>query len=233
MIFLMSLQTIVPLLVIAADKTSIYPEFLPNYIKVSNKNHRIDKFIKILRKKSADFPLLDLRPILLEAKKNEIIYHETDTHWNARGAHYGYVEIMKKIRQEYDSRHDFEEIASAGFKGDISDIMNVDNTNIDYNLKPKNEPKYRQIALSQEIMRKFHNPEFFESDNKNLPILFVYKDSFFDNMLYFFTQNFSKSYLINEFPCDLDLKLIKSYKPNIVIQQFWEGRIEEVINKCK
>src|SRR3989338_6714146 len=75
----------------AADKTSIYPEFLPNYIKVSNKNHRIDKFIKILRKKSADFPLLDLRPILLEAKKNEIIYHETDTHWNARGAHYGYV----------------------------------------------------------------------------------------------------------------------------------------------
>ncbi len=220
-------------LIIAADKTSIYPEFLPDYIKTSTQNHRIDKFLKILKQKNSDFPVLDLRKILLIAKKNEIIYHKTDTHWNRRGAHYGYVEIMKKFGLKYNSRADFEDVEGGYYVGDISHIMNIEAKNIDYNLRFKKPILFSQINLSEEIRKKFHKPDFFKNQDQSLPILLVYKDSFFDNMLYFFAQNFSKSYFINEFPCDLDLNVIKSYKPNFVIQQFWEGRIEEVVNNCK
>ncbi len=220
-------------LVIAADKSSIYPEFLPDFIKYDSKNHRIDKFLKILQEKSPNFPVIDLRKKMLEAKKNEIIYHKTDTHWNRRGAHYGYVEIMKKLNLNYQTRKDFIEISNKLYQGDISNIMNLKLKNTDFDLKPKFKKKYKLEKTSKDYRKRFHKLVFFTNKNKNLPILFVYKDSFFNNMQEFFAQNFSKSYFINEFPCEIDMKIIKEFKPNIVIQQFWEARIEDVANQCK
>ncbi len=225
------------LLVIAADKTMIYPEFLPDFIKVSYQNHRIDKFIIALKNIDNNFPLLDLREVMLQAKKNEIIYHQTDTHWNMRGAHYAYVEIIKKLAKnnlnlKYHPRSDFENI-EAEIKGDISDIMNIEAVNIDYKLQEKFVKNYKQIDASEAEFKRFHKPLFYFNNNKNLPVLFVYKDSFFDNLIDFVSNHFSRNYYINEFPCLLDQEVIKNYQPNVVIQEFWEGRIEEVINQCK
>lgn len=220
-------------LVIAADKSLIYPEFMPDFIKYNSKNHRIDKFLKILQEKSPNFPVIDLRKKMLEAKKNEIIYHKTDTHWNRRGAHYGYETIMKKLNLKYQSRKNFFEISENFYKGDISNIMNLELRNIDFDLKPKFQKKYKLGKIDENYSKKFHKLTFFTNKNKDLPILFVYKDSFFDNMQEFFAQNFSKSYFINEFPCEIDMKIIKEFKPNVVIQQFWEARIEDVVNQCK
>lgn len=219
------------LLVIAADKTTIYPEFLPDFIKYSTQNHRIDKFITALKNEDKNFPLLDLRPILLEAKKNEIIYQKTDTHWNKRGAHYGYSEIMKKLHLPFNSRLEFRDVEGE-IKGDISDIMNIDATNIDYSLEEKFEKNFSQLDPTRAELTQFHKPIFYINHNQNLPILFVYKDSFFDNMMEFFSSHFSHSYFINQFPCDLDFAVIKKYHPDFVIQEFWEGRIEEVISNC-
>lgn len=229
---LLRAQKIDYLLVIAADRTSIYPEFLPDYIKVSQENHRIDKFINALKKASPNFPLLDLRPILKEAKKTEIIYQKTDTHWNGRGAHFGYVESMKKLNLKYNPRSDFIDVEGVMDYGDISYIMGIKAENIDYNLKENFVPSFYNIPPTNEDYALFHKPITYLNRNKNLPRLFVYKDSFFDNMLEFFANNFSRSYFVNEFPCNLDMKIIKKYRADVVIQEFWEGRIEEVVDAC-
>lgn len=221
------------LLVIAADKVNIYPEFLPDYIEYSEKNHRIDKFISILKQENKDFPILDLRPIMKKAKNSEIIYHKTDTHWNRRGAHYGYKEIMKKLNLSYNDRDKFLEIEREGFIGDISNLMNLNLSNIDYDLSAKFVKNGNRIKVSQEIKDIFYKPQIFINNNKKLPVLFVYKDSFFDNMLDFFAQNFSISYFVNEFPCEINFNKIKNYDSNILIQQFWENRIEDIIDKCE
>jgi len=226
------------LLVIAADKTSIYPEFLPDFIKTSSKNRRIDKFILAIKKENSNFPILDLRPILKEAKRNEIIYQKTDTHWNKRGAHFAYVEIMKILAQKnqslkYHERSDFSDTQNEMLKGDISDIMNINAQNIDYSLKEKFPKNFHQKNASNQEKKLFHRPIFFINNDKNLPVLFVYKDSFFDNMLEFFATHFSRSYFINQFPCEIDLEIVKKYHPNILVQEFWEGRVEEVVNGCK
>ncbi len=221
------------LLVIAADKTSIYPEFLPDFIKISNKEHRIDKFINALKKEAPSFPLLDLRPFLKEAKKHEIIYQKTDTHWNKRGSYVGYSEIMKKMNLKYRSRNDFVDYEGVIDDGDISYIMGIKAENIDYNLKENFVPNFYNVRPSEADYKIFNKPLIYRNYDKNLPILFVYKDSFFDNMAEFFANNFSQSYFVNEFPCDLNIEIIEKYHANVVIQQFWEGRIEEVANACK
>ena len=220
-------------LVIAADKTSIYPEFLPDFIKVSAEKHRIDKFIDELKKVAPNFPLLDLRPYLKEAKQHEIIYQKTDTHWNRRGAYVGYAEIMKKLNLKYLPRTDFSNVEGIMNDGDISYIMGIKAENIDYNLKENFVPKFYNYDLEDAEYKRFHKPVAYKNYNKNLPILFVYKDSFFDNMMEFFANHFSQSYFVNEFPCGLDMKIIKKYRANVVIHEFWEGRIEEVINNCE
>ena len=220
------------LVVIAADKTSIYPEFLPDFIKISNKEHRIDKFINALKKDAPSFPVLDLRPFLKKAKKHEIIYHKTDAHWNKRGAYVGYSEIMQKMNHLYLQRKHFVNVEGMMDDGDISYVIGIKAENIDYNLKENFVPNFYSVNPTEADYRLFHKPAVYRNYNKNLPILFVYKDSFFDNMMEFFANNFSQSYFVNEFPCDLNIEIIQKYRANIVIQQFWEGRIEEVANEC-
>ena len=221
------------LVVIAADKTSIYPEFLPDFIKISTKEHRVDKFINALKKASPNFPLLDLRPYLKEAKKHEIIYQKTDTHWNKRGAYIGYSEIMKKLHREYHPRSDFEDVEEIKSDGDIANIMGIKAENIDYSLKENFVMNFYNPSPTEAEYKMFHKPIIHRNYNKNLPILFVYKDSFFDNMMFYFSNHFWYSYFINESPCNLDMEIIKKYRANVVIHEFWEGRIEEVMNKCK
>lgn len=218
------------LLVIAADKSTIYPEFLPDYIKPGN-SHRIDKFLAALKKKYPDFPVLDLRPILLKAKENEIIYHATDTHWNKRGTHYGYVAIMEKLGIKPHLRSEFLNTEEENFRGDISDIMGVSTTNINYDLQKNFNSLIREVSARDFV--QFHKPRFFVNEDKNLPRLFVYKDSFFDSLNDLVSEHFSQSLYINEFPCDLKFENIKIFHPNLVIQQFWEGRVEEVLRNCK
>jgi hypothetical protein len=220
------------LLVIAADKTTIYPEFLPTYLQAAPP-HRIDKFLDALKKKYPDFPVIDLRPILLAAKKNEILYHQTDTHWNRRGAHYAYVEIAKKLGIKPNLRSKFEDKEDGFFRGDISDIMGVETQNVDYDLLEKFPIKIVNLETTPEEKSRFHKPMFFQNSDKNLPVIFVYKDSYFGNLLKFISTHFSRSYYVNEFPCNLTYQRFANYKPNVVIQEFWEGRIEVVLNSCK
>jgi len=220
------------LLVIAADKSSVYPEFLPRYMKYSS-SHRIDKFLEALKRKHPDFPVLDLRPILFEAKKHEVLYHQTDTHWNRRGAFYGYAEIMKKLGIEPHSREDFLNKEDEMISGDISEIMNSNATNLNYDLVPNFQNKSQRISVLPLKLAEFHKPYFFVNKDKNLPIIFVYKDSYFSDLSHFVSEHFSQSFYANEFPCDLNYKTIKNFHPNVVIQEFWEGRVEVVLSQCQ
>ncbi len=220
------------LLVIAADKSTIYPEFLPDYIKPKGP-HRIDKFLTALTKKYPDFPVLDLRPLLLEAKKNEILYHQTDTHWNKRGGHYAYVEIAKRLKITPHLRQNFSNKEDEKIRGDISDIMGSNAQNVNYDLTPKFARTAAQYGVNAEGMSQFHRPVLFKNSNANLPNIFVYKDSFFGELNDLVSEHFSTALYVNEFPCDLKWEILKNHSPNVVIQEFWEGRVEVVLKACQ
>lgn len=219
------------LLVIAPDKSTIYPEFLPDYIKPGNK-HRIDKFLAALKKSHPDFPVIDLRPVLLEAKKYEIVYHKTDTHWNRRGAHYAYVEIFKKLGIKPHFRDEFSEKEDEMIVGDISKIMGVKTKNLNLDLTPNFPKTYKEIQADEKL-KNFHRPFIAKNKDSTLPVLFAFKDSFFGDLTFYFTEHFSSTILVNEFPCDLNYNSIKNLHPNLVIQEFWEGRVEDILSRCK
>ena len=77
-------QGIKYLYVIAPNKESIYPEYLPGWLKPSATN-KVDQFVEHMRVHST-VPVLDLRPVLREARQHLPVYYKTDSHWNLPGA---------------------------------------------------------------------------------------------------------------------------------------------------
>jgi hypothetical protein len=88
------------LFTIAPDKSTIYPEFMPNSIRKINPRSRLDQLVAYLDRHSS-LKILDLRPALRAAKKTRPAYHRTDTHWNDWGAYVAYRAIIGRLRQDF------------------------------------------------------------------------------------------------------------------------------------
>lgn len=98
--YLRSLQGVadaagIPLVVVVApDKHAAYPEFLPPYLARPGFGPADQ-----LMAASAGIDILDLRPVLLEAKQASglHLYYRNDSHWNEFGAYLAYRAVMARI----------------------------------------------------------------------------------------------------------------------------------------
>lgn len=72
------------LLLIAPNKNSIYPEYMPARLLPGPGESDLSRLQNALDARGV--PYLDAREILLAAKKKGLVYFKRDTHWNARGA---------------------------------------------------------------------------------------------------------------------------------------------------
>jgi len=88
------------LVVIAPNKSSIYPDYMPAEIPVLRQSSRLDQFMAFFRTKRKT-QVLDLRPALLKMRKNRQVYYATDTHWNDYGAFMAYSKILTTLGQTY------------------------------------------------------------------------------------------------------------------------------------
>ena len=88
------------LFVAVPDKQSIYPEHLPARIRRVNEQTRMDQLVAHLQAHSS-VEVLDLRPALLRAKAEELVYEQTGTHWNAYGAYQAYAAILERLAPRF------------------------------------------------------------------------------------------------------------------------------------
>lgn len=83
---------------VGPNKSSIYPEFLPDWFEVSE-NNKVDVLNSITKKQHYIYP----RSVLLQAKALENahdLYYKTDTHWNRWGAWIAFDDFMRKIQKD-------------------------------------------------------------------------------------------------------------------------------------
>jgi hypothetical protein len=136
------------LIVIAPNKETIYPEYLPDTIQRSNYQTRMDQLLQYLISENSTVPILDLRRPLLQAKTTYPLYWQTDTHWNNYGAFIAYSEIMKKLSDQYPSLRqpsssDYDIIVrEVSRSGDLANMLSlhdqlVDEESIDVELNPQ------------------------------------------------------------------------------------------------
>jgi alginate O-acetyltransferase complex protein AlgJ len=211
---------------IAPDKESVYPEFLPDGITTTGKSCRMDQVMEALQKSGLE--TLDLRKTLSTNKSSSQLYYKTDTHWNDTGAFLAYRTVLSEFKKVFPS---LQVWSSADFTpvnrsrvGDLSKLIPLfhpisEETVI---LEPIRD---RKAVIAQGIDNK---TILSETGVNSYPDGVVFRDSFFMGLLPFFAENFNHA--LYRWSFDFDKDLILSEKPDIVVYEIAERYLNILVH---
>ena len=117
------------LMIIAPNKDTIYPEFVPRSFNKLHSRSRLDQLLDYMKERSSVL-ILDIRDDLRRAKQVERVYDVTDSHWNPRGAYVAYVRIMQAISEWFPEararpRSEFDDVVQIGPGGDLARMLGI------------------------------------------------------------------------------------------------------------
>lgn len=209
-------------LVIAPNKSTIYPEFLPNRFHPLEQLRSREQLIQAL----PEITIIDLTDIIRSNKSAGLLYYKTDTHWNALGAFFGYRALMRALPAPYSaSPLEEDEIHAAKTNirsGDLGRML-LDEANrqeeIHYPvpLKPKVRVKEERMQSNGQTL----NTLVYSQADTNLPTVFFDHDSYFKDFEPLFAEHFSESTFLWGFQ-DFHADLIRQKGVDLVIDEFVE-----------
>jgi alginate O-acetyltransferase complex protein AlgJ len=232
------------LFTIGPAKLKMYPEYLPDSLARLTQESRLDQLAAYLKDHS-NLEFLDLRPALLEAKTQHIIYYRTDTHWNYYGGFVAYRAVMRELAKSFPELQPFTEadceiITQKFSEGDLARMLGLNGFMIEERpiiglRKPSfvvtgmkdhygNGIADKSILTSDKLQYaqmggavKFINAE---RKGTKLPSVVIFHDSLFVSAMPFFPEHFSRT--VSVWTPVLDTNLIESEHPDIVVQEMAE-----------
>lgn len=226
------------------DKERIYPEFYPDEIKKIGDLSKIEQTYNFI-KDSTSVPVIYPYEQLMKAKNEHLLYYKTGTHWNHRGAYVAYLEMMKRIQQDFPSLHimsedEFNITPKVEADVDVASALGFDA----YKVFPKEDLTYDVFevknpqTISEHTMvnkkKRIETYDYVNSDKaKKLKAVF-YGDSFFLRMNWYVAESFAKMQHIytgygRDFDVDYMSEDIKQIKPNIFVIQTTERFVKRLL----
>lgn len=209
-------------LLYSPDKHTVYPEYLPDKLRVAARLTRIDEVLQAL---PADIRawVIDLREPLLNAKGSGQPYYSSDSHWNSYGAWVGYRELARSLGiapQPYPTGP--EALATRGYAGDLARMMGADaffqETEIlpaaflSRDANPCQQPTFASPRLS---LHKFKCPA------APLGKLVMYRDSFGIALASYVSLLARETILVSN-AHSLDVEWLRQVKPDVLVDQIVE-----------
>jgi len=226
---------------IVPAKSEIYREFLPDYCKLDDTSGFSDGILNGLSRDTT-LNLIDLKPILINAKKNGQIFYKTDMHWTAIGAYTAYCEILNRMNQDFPNLKPLDYRNINLIQGDK--ITSGDALELALDNVVKEQYSYLNInkALSKELPKaNYYNPESFKHatefeivrgiEGSTLPKILVIRDSFFQALFGVMSENFSKSvYIWDNWKYGTNKKIVENEKPDIILMEAYIGFIPNILD---
>lgn len=205
-------------MIVCPDKHQIYDEYLPFKLPKA-----ISKYEEVLEKmKSEGVNLILLKDEFLNVKKENKIYHKTDSHWNDLGAFYGFNSLVGKLQQDFPS---LKKIEKNQFNKTIKIVKQQDLTQmININILEEVEvltPKIKSYNQNTSLIKGVRVNRLVNS-SKKLKVI-VFHDSYSYALMKYFGLSFGESVFVKSFP---DYNLIKKEQPDIVILQMVNRKLE-------
>ncbi len=214
-------------LLIGPNKSSIYPEFLPEKLNPSK-----EKYINFFMRDLNNFPNLILHnptPELIESKSKEgKLYFKTGTHYNNKGAFLSFIGLMKKLNIEYpevlfkleQSKNDDNDLDLIGISGLKDFPVPLDENwtfifeNSNFELSFFDLPRENATPFGKQEIVVNSNP----ASNKKV---WVIGDSFTDRIRPFLNRTFSEVHYIGHLDDKLNeapsLLAESQDKPDLII----------------
>jgi alginate O-acetyltransferase complex protein AlgJ len=217
------------LFVVAPDKSTIYPEYMPAALNRVGHATRLEQLLAYLNQRS-DITVVDLRGALLAAKAHDRVYERTDSHWNDLGAWVADREISKRIGLWFPqvkplplSSFELRRLTRAN---DLALLLSLGD------LLPAD-----RLTFVPRVPRRarWHRPEgsapsgygsmlISEIDDSDLPRAVMFHDSFGEVLRPFFSEHFARVlYSWNVF----DPMLIEQETPTVVVHEIVERVLME------
>ncbi len=219
---------------IIPTKPRIYPEYLPDFVKMVRSTSRLDQLKKYKLSELTTLQIIDLTDTLKASKTLGELYFKGDSHWNELGAFIGYRKLMEYIQK------DFPEIPGPSLEDYILTLGNENDLDLDKMLGRNmkySEPAIKLIPKFQSLVvnlpheykipdSKKRNPNYVISKGniKGKRKLIMFRDSFSATLTQFMSESFEQSIFIWKYSLDRDF-IIKE-KPDIVVQQLVERHID-------
>ena len=161
---------------------------------------------------------------IIEHKGEQLLYYKNDTHWNLLGAYYAYIELMKRIKEDYN-------IQTYAIKGYITEKYNGDL----YDMSP------RLLRKSDDTIYAIPNIENYNSICKlsNEPRgivncfnrlgrynLLMFRDSFSTSLIPYLSNSFKLSKYIWTY----NVSPLAMENADVIILEIVERNIPTLIN---
>jgi alginate O-acetyltransferase complex protein AlgJ len=223
-------QGITLLIVVGPNKSSIYPDKLPDQIKSQPVPSRLDILTSYLEDNG--LPIVDLRPALRTARQDRDVYYKTDTHWNGYGALVAYTTIINALESSYPElkpykASDLQLVTTGPDQREIPSMMGVTTIiELSFFFTPR-EPFVQTLNPGD-----YHGYDRLSwiPDSK-LPKLLMFHDSFGANYLNdYLCMNFSESNFVHlgSMSQYLTKESIQYFKPDVIIIQIVERNLQEL-----
>lgn len=220
---------------VAPNKQSIYPEYLPDYMKKVRPDSRLDQLSNFLEKEK-EINFINPKKELMESKNKNSVYLKYDTHWNENGAWVAYEKLIKRIGQDFKNVKikeikDFEIKVKDAPNNDLALQMGV----------PGNFVEKENIFENKNIKAKsvFEDcPKIYtgcplvikEIPNSKLPKLLMFRDSFGATLIPLISENFRRSYFYwGAIPYSGEI--VKKEKADVVIMELTERELWRLKDK--
>jgi len=91
-------QGVPGIFLLGPNKSSVYGEYLPDFIHPTKRRYSMSTLEKISR---AEIPVCDPTSALLAAKSQGFLYWKADTHWNLLGASIAFQAFLRQLRNSF------------------------------------------------------------------------------------------------------------------------------------
>lgn len=173
------------LFVAAPNKNTVYPEKMPSQYLRSDEPTELDRLLDKLD--DSGTPYLDLRPVLLQAKTDGLLYHKRDTHWNAYGAGIAYREIMQTLGLKNTADPDETGEIRKDFRGDLDALLYPGKTRYDENIEYNRADRYVFTSAHATDMDMVITTRSAGENGR----LLVFRDSFANALIDYMACDFS------------------------------------------
>jgi alginate O-acetyltransferase complex protein AlgJ len=216
-------------IIIAPDSHTIYPEFLPDNLQVSSEPSRLDVLKQAVSQTNLRF--VDIRDTLRSAKRDHVVYYQTDTHWNEYGTLIGCATLLNRIRADQPQippvrLSDYYIERQKGGAGDLTTMLTLQEDQRDpiyYYIKPNPDRSARQTATIPNEAIGYPSTRF---SGPGWGRLFFVGDSFSHGMMNYLPGYFHESYFMRG--SKMDPTLVKAEKPTTVVIEVVERNIYQL-----
>ncbi len=235
-------QGVAYIFLVAPNKQTIYPEYLPHYYQGSGESSRLDQLLVSRPERGAE-SFLDVRARLTAQKANGRLYHKSDTHWNKWGASFAAAEIFKRTRELFPDFSRWKPLPFAASwnetrGGDLAlmigklDVIRENRPVIEpaaVTAVTKGVPPSLVGLLTVPQLRPHHTAK----SGRPLRVL-VLHDSFFENLKPFVSEGYGEVFYLWKyyddttrafFKGDMLKKMVALYQPDLVVEELVERNL--------